>query len=188
MSVFRKDFENKVKEAIEYFKSLNPQKRAYVCANLLDLDENDEEKISYLLYAISNDISNYDETTISNKLFDLGLERTYAVLLVQNMIEQAPTLQYQLKELNRFEDEVFGKKFPLIFNEMWIEKKHPKILIKDHGITAKQFKTIRDLTRVLMNNLARSRLSEKKIKKRMLRCKTIQIQDTNTCKYIENKF
>ena len=76
---------------------------------MLDLDESDEEKLESLFFAISNDISNYDETTIANKLFDLGLDKTYATLFVKNMIEQLPTMKYHLQELEKFNDEELSK-------------------------------------------------------------------------------
>ena len=163
MSAFNKDYENKIKESINYFNSLNAEKQAYVVSHLLELDEIDEEKLSRLLFAISNDISNYDETKISNKLYDLGLEKTYAVLFVQNMIEQAPTLKYQLQELSKFTDDDFKTKFPILVNEMWVERKKPQLLTKEQNITPQQLRIISNLTRTFMNQLARSVVSEKRL-------------------------
>ena len=171
MSAFRKDFENKIKESIKYFNTLDSQMQAYVCANFLTLDEKDEEKLFNLFFAINNDISNYDQTTLSNKLFDLGLEKTYAFLLVQNIIDQAPPLQYQLKELEKFEDEDFKTKFPAIFNEMWVEQKPHKILIREQNLTSQQLQTISNLTRKLMSDLARSVTSEKKLRNECISAK-----------------
>lgn len=177
MSAFRKDFERKLKESINYFNSLKPEKQAYVVSHLLELDENDEEKLTGLFFAISNDISNYDETTISNKLFELGLEKTYAVLFVQNMIEQAPTLEYQLRELAKFKDGDFKIKFPTIVKEMWVERKKPKILSKEQEVTPQQLRIISNLTRTLMNHLARSIISERKL---IEICKSSGLSDSKT--------
>lgn len=163
MSSFRKDFEDKVKKSIKYFNSLPPEKQAFIVSNLLDLDELDEEKLESLFFAISNDISNYDETTIANKLFDLGLDKTYATLFVKNMIEQLPTMKYRLQELEKFNDEEFKVKFPRIVNEMFVERTRPSILTKEQDITQQQLRAILGVARNLMNSLARSSTSEKKI-------------------------
>ncbi len=163
MSAFRKDYEIKLKESINYFNSLSAEKQAFTVSHLLELDENDDEKLSGLFFAISNDISNYDETTISNKLFDLGLDKTYAVLFVQNIVEQAPTMQYQLQELSKFTDDDFETKFPIIVNEIWVERKNPQSLSKEQNITSQQLLIILNVTRTFMNNLARAVISEKKI-------------------------
>ena len=163
MSAFRKDYENKIKESIDYFNSLNAEKQAYVVSHLLELDETDEEKLSWLFFAISNDISNHDEATISNKLYDLGLQKTYAILFVQNMIEQAPTIKYQLRELSKFTDDDFKTKFPIIVNEIWVERKAPQLLTKEQNITSEQLRIILNLTRTFMNDLARSAVSETKL-------------------------
>ena len=129
------------------------------------MDESDEEKLESLFLAISNDISNYDETTIANKLFDLGLDKTYATLFVKNMIEQMPTMKYHLQELEKFNDEEFKVKFPMIVKEMFVERTEPSILTKEQNMTQQQLRAISRLARNLMNHLARSSMSEKKITK-----------------------
>lgn len=96
-------------------------------------------------------------------MFELGLEKTYAVLFVQNMISQSPTLEYELQELSKFTDEDFKIKFPIIVNEMWVERKNPALLTKEQNITPQQLRIISNLTRTFMNQLARSMISEKKI-------------------------
>ena len=110
---------------------------------MLELNDVEKEKLSALFFAISNDISNYDETTISNKLFELGLDKTYAVLFVKNMIEQLPTMKYQLQELSKFTDEEFKIKFPAIVKEMWVERTKPSILTKEQNVTTQQFRTFK---------------------------------------------
>lgn len=142
---------------------------------MLKLGNIDEEKLSALFFAISNDISNYDETTISNKLFELGLDKTYAVLFVKNMIEQLPTIKYQLQELSKFTDEEFKIKFPDIVKEMWVEQTKPSILTKEQNVTIQQLRTFSRMTRILMNNLARSAISEKKI---IHLCKEVNLSES----------
>jgi len=74
------------------------------------------------LGAIQNDIAKYDETTMGQKLFELGMEETYAKLLVNSMIKQAPTVQYEISILAKMSDEDFKEKVPKIMNSMWIKQ------------------------------------------------------------------
>ena len=163
MSLFRKDSESWVKDSISYFNSLDRARQSYVISNLLELDEQDEEKMSALLAAIRNDISNYDKTTISNKLFELGLEETYSFLLVKNIIEQAPTVQYDLKEISKIPEDEFKEKFPKCMRELWVERKSHTALSNEQGISVSQAQAISNITRAFMNDVVRSTLSEKRI-------------------------
>ena len=163
MSLFRKDFKSRIKDSIDYFNSLDRSKQSYIISNLLELDEQDDEEMSALLFVIRNDISNYDRTTISNKLFELGLEETYSILFVKNIIEQAPTLQYNLKEISKIPDDEFEKKFPRCMNEIWVERKTHKELSQEQDIPISQMQAISNITRTFMNEVIRSNLSEKRI-------------------------
>ncbi len=175
MSLFRKDFEARIKESINYFNSLGREKQSFIVSNLVMLDDDDGEKLSALLSGIRNDISNYDQTTISNKLFELGLEKTYAVLFVQNIIEQTPTLEYELKELAKLSDDDFKDNFPKCMTNIWVERKPTKQISEEQELSMSQIQIIADVTRTLMNEIVRSSLSEKKVTEL---CKTSDFSDS----------
>ncbi|MCY4489915.1 MAG: hypothetical protein OXC46_00445 [Thaumarchaeota archaeon] len=46
---------------------------------------------------------------IGNKLVELGMEETYARLVINNVKKQAPTLEYHLSQLERLSDDFFEK-------------------------------------------------------------------------------
>lgn len=79
------------------------------------------------------------------------------------MIDQAPPIEYQLQELAKFTDDDFKTKFPIIVNELWIERKEPNLLAKEQNITFQQLTIIFNLARTFINQLARSDISEKKL-------------------------
>ncbi len=123
MSLFQKD-SSQLKKTIQFFNSLQSQQKALIVSELTHVRTNPEllNQLSPLLEAIQNDISKYDETTMAQKLFDLGMEETYAKLLVNSMIKQAPTIEYDISVLAKLSDDVFKEKAPLIMNDIWVKK------------------------------------------------------------------
>ena len=164
MSLFNENYLADIRKAILYFNSKSKDKQAYIITNFLALEKQDEEKLKPLLFIIRNDISNYDETKIANRLFELGLDKTYSILLVKNIIEQIPTDEYDLKQLSNMDDQEFKKKFPQCMNEMWIERKQFKELSQELEIPIYLVVSIGNITRNFMDSLLKSELSEKKIR------------------------
>lgn len=54
-------------------------------------------------------MSKYTHMVIGNKLVELGMEETYARLVINNVKKQAPTLEYHLSQLERLSDDFFEK-------------------------------------------------------------------------------
>lgn len=164
MSVFQKDI-SALKKSIEFFTSLKAERKAMIVANLstIQLSKEELEKLMPLFEAIQNDISNHDETSISNKLFELGMEKTYSLLFVKNIIEQAPTLEYRINLIAKMTDEDFKNKIPSIANEIWVENKEFEEVTKSHSITNQQLSATVDVFRTFMNGLSRGQYSEKQI-------------------------
>ena len=174
MSLFRKDLDGNISSAINYFNSLSSERKAFVVSNLLELSEDEINQLHPLLTSMRNDISNYNKDTISNKLFGLGIERTYAVLFVENMIQQAPTLEYELKEIDKMDNSDFKEKFPRLMQKIWIEKIPPQELIDSEKITRNQLWAIVHISKDFMNGLIRSITSPDKINKE---CKNVEMSD-----------
>ena len=163
MSVFNKQFKDHIVESIEYFNGLDRHHQAYIVANLSDLDEQDEKGLQPVLVSISHDIVNYDRTTIAQQLFEFGMDQTYATLLVENVVRQTPTLEYDLGEIAKIPDTDFEDKFSNCVTDIWVERKAPGLISKEHGLTVAQVRIITSITRHFMNGLARSQLSPRKI-------------------------
>lgn len=163
MSLFKKDVEDVIKQSIKYFNLLPSERKVLIVSDILKLNEEDGKKMLPLLTAIRNDISKYDQSHIANRLFDMGMDRTYAELFVSNMIDQAPSLLYQLNAISKIPDAEFGEKFPAIVNGLFVERENPEKLMAMHGIQLQQLSAISDITSKSMNGLVRSDISEKKI-------------------------
>lgn len=98
---------------------------------MLNLSEEENDNLGQLLVSIQNDISRHDSDIISTKLAELGID-PHATLLVESMKRQAPTIEYQLRELNGVDDESFEDKFTKIMKYAWIDRRsNPEMLRRD---------------------------------------------------------
>ena len=165
MSLFADEHLPQIRSAIKFFNDLAKERKAFVVANLLDLSEEERQKLGPLLVSVRNDISMYETTEMTKKLSDLGLEQTYAVLLVDNMKQQAPTIEYQLKELTSINDEQSGAVFADVMRQVWIEQRSVKEIVDKTGITKEQLSSIINLSRNYMTGLLRSTTTAEKIDK-----------------------
>lgn len=93
MSLFDED-DQSVKAAISYFNELSDQDKALIVSDLnpQTFKLKKHFKALFPLFSrVQNDLSKHDGIKIGNKLLELGLEETYARLVVSNMKKHAPT-------------------------------------------------------------------------------------------------
>lgn len=165
MSLFDDDIDE-ITDAIAHFNSLSDQEKVTIVANFFKMPYPSPklERLYPLLTAISNDIGQRDETTISNRIFELGMAETYAVLFVKNTINNIPTLEYMLGVISKINDDSFTTNFPEIFKSMWIERMRVDEILEKFNLTKQQLDSILGSTRNLMSDYLRSNLSDLKIK------------------------
>lgn len=166
MSLFQENL-NAIKQAIGYFNSLSAQDKALIVSDLNQIRTNEQvfDRLSPLFEAIQNDISRYDETTLSQKLFELGLEETFAKLLVNNMIKQAPTIEYEIRVLSKMDDEEFKKLVPALMQDVWVKQNLKPDTIQQFGLTTQFYDVFVNFSRNMMNNLARRIQTDEKLEK-----------------------
>lgn len=99
--------------------------------------------------------------TITNRLIELGLEETYAILIVNNMKKQAPTLEYQLSQLNTMDDVTFENNIEKIINAIWIDKIEPNQIIEKYSIDHEQYDVIYKVSADMILGILRNDTTEK---------------------------
>lgn len=169
MSVFQDDVE-KIKKAIEYFNSLKEERKAFLVSNITTPNAYTSEELDYLkplLEAIQNDISSHNESTIGNKLFELGMNETYAILFVKNVIKDAPTFQYQLKIISQIKDEQFKELLPNFVKSLWVQRLPIPEVSKKYNLANDQLNALLNVFRNIMNEFLRRDSSEETITKKL---------------------
>lgn len=157
MSLF--DVENgDTRASIEFFNSLTDEERALIVS---DLNPNTfkipqyYDDLVHLLSRVQKDITIHDGIKIGNKLMEMGLEETWARLIVSNMKKHAPTMSYQVSQLNRIDDKRFTDIFDGIMSSLWVEKIEDGVVIEKYGISREQLNCITDMTSHYMQDLMR---------------------------------
>ncbi len=165
MSIFGSDLSN-IKTTISFFNSLTPQEKASIVADLGYVYDHNEllNRMLPILDAIRNDISKHHETTIGDKLFQLGMEEAYARLLVSAVIKQAPTVQYEISILAKISDKNFQENIPNIMNDMWIKQISLDELAKKYDVTVDFIQCFGDFSSNYMNQLQRRSISDDYVK------------------------
>ena len=157
MSLFSPDDED-AKEAIEFFNSLSDEDRALIVSDLNPVTfklPQYYQDLSYLLSLIQRDITIHDGIRIGNRLMEMGLEETWARLLVSNIKKHAPTTSYQVSQLNRMGEEKFLTSIGSIIDALWIKKMGDEEAIEMFGIDREQLNCISDMTNRYLQDIMR---------------------------------
>jgi len=164
MSLFQDD-NLELQKSIEYFNSLDEERKAIIVSNLTGEKWTSEEQnnVIPIISAILNDMSRYSLAMLVSQTVELGMEETYATLFVKKIIKDAPTTEYQLKVLSKIDDEQFKKLFPDVLNAWWIEQDETDVIKKNIDISDDEFQAMVSIIRDGMNGLARRTTSVKKI-------------------------
>lgn len=166
MSLFDPDIED-TKASIEFFNTLSDEERALIVS---DLNPNTFKIPQYydslvpLLSRVQRDITVHDGIKIGNRLMDMGLEETWARLVVTNMKKHAPTIPYQVSQLNRIDDQKFAAIFGGVMDALWLDKMDDESVIERYGIDQEQLRCITDMSSHYMQDLMRGDSTEEKIR------------------------
>jgi len=162
MSLFQDDT-SKIEKAVAYFNSLEKQRQALLVSDMYGDDWNTEDvdELCYIIFTIQDDMSKYSAVMMVRKLVELGMEETFAWLIVNNTIKEFPTDGYQHKVLSKIDDEQFKKLFPELFNAKWVELNDLKVIKKNLGISDEELQSMISVINVAMEFLAQRRTTEK---------------------------
>ena len=122
----------------------------------------------HLLSRVQKDITKHDGIKIGNRLMDLGLEETWARLIVTNMKKHAPTVSYQISQMNRIDDEKFAASFPSIMDSLWVDKMSDEAVIEKFGIDREQLSCIIDMSSHYLQDIMRGDSTETRIRETLL--------------------
>ena len=158
--------EDDIRMSIDFFDNLTDEEKTLI---VTDLNPNTfkfpqyYEALAPLLSHIQNDMTKYDSITIGNQLMDLGIEETWARLLVSNMKKHAPTLPYQLSQINLIGDKKFEKIFEKMMDQLWREKTPVNDVADKFGIDKEQLNCMIDVMTQCTYDLMRGDNSATKI-------------------------
>ena len=160
------EYDDGIHMSIDFFNSLTDEEKTLI---VTDLNPNTfkipqyYDALAHLLSHIQNDMTKYDSITIGNQLMDMGVEETWARLLVTNMKKHAPTLSYQISQINRMDDQKFAEIFGKIMDQLWREKTATNDVADKFGIDKEQLNCMIDVMTQCTYDLMRGDNSATKI-------------------------
>lgn len=155
MSLFDTDDE-KAKEAISLFNGLAVIERTGM---VLDLSPDTVGQThcygdaKRLLSLIRWDSARYDSTSIVNRLTKLGLEETWARLLVVNITERESAIKYMITQLKKIDVEEFERTVGDVMDAVWIEKTPHIEVTERFGVSMDQINCIMHIARWYVNDV-----------------------------------
>ncbi len=167
-------------ESINYFNSLPDERKVAIVRNPSSLEAGDA-KLGTLILAILEEVSDHNKDVISTTLHELGLDKTFATLLVDNLA-QVHTIKYLLGRISEISDDDFKIKFSALVNDLVIERKPQNDVLKEHEITADQRTLFYEFIVGSMNNLSAGHITEKRL---VAKCKECNVSDFKTNLIIE---
>lgn len=165
MSIFDGD-ESEISEIIDFFNSLTDEEKAIIVSDLHPETfklKKYFDRLVPLLFRVQRDLSKYEDIAIGSKLVELGMEETYARLIVSNMKKQAPTLSYHASQIAKIDDGRFVKDFERMLMSIWINNEDKKVVVEKYGITHDQFESIAGVTNHILEGLFHGNMTEKKV-------------------------
>lgn len=165
MSIFDDDNED-IRKSIQFFNQLSEEEKVRVVSDLnpfIFQQKRQYEPLLPLLSKIQNDISKHDAIEIGNKLMEYGLDETYARLFVSNVKKHAPTIEYQLHQINKIPDDVFCKQLPDVMKDFWVDGNTNDVLSERYGIEKEKIECIVNLTGDALNSLSRGITTKEKL-------------------------
>lgn len=169
MSLFDEDHDIRI--SINFFNMLNDEERALIVSDLnpdtFKIPQYYDDLVP-LLSRVQMDIIKHDGIKVGNRLMELGLEETWARLIVANMKKHAPTIKYQVSQINKIDDEKFVESFSKIMNSLWMDKMDNDSIVEKFGIDKEQLNCIIDMTGHYMQDIMRGDSTETQIRETLL--------------------
>lgn len=162
--LFAEDLKS-IKAAIDYFNKLPDVDKISIVADLNPRTFKLKRHFRPLLLLFSRvqqALSSHDGITIGNRLLELGLEETYARLIVSNMKKHAPTLEYTASQLNVMDERAF-QHLEKIINALWVDREDKKSVMDTYRITADQLDAITGVATKVLMSLLRGTTNEKRV-------------------------
>ena len=160
-----------IRVSINFFNLLNDEERALIVSDLnpdtFKIPQYYDDLVP-LLSRVQMDITKHDGIKIGNRLMELGLEETWARLIVSNMKKHAPTIRYQISQINKIDDKRFDESFSKIIDSLWMDKKNNDSVVERFGIDKEQLNCIIDLTSHYMQDIMRGDSTESQIRQILL--------------------
>ena len=170
MSLFNVEDEE-IKETIDFFNNLTDEERALIVSDLnphtFKMPQYYDDLV-HLFSLIQRDITIHDGIRIGNRLMELGLEETWARLLVANIKKHAPTTKYQVSQLSRIDEQRFVATFGKIMDALWVHKMSDEEVTEKFGIDTEQIHCITDMTSHYMQDMMRGDSTEIGIRSALL--------------------
>lgn len=146
-----------MRAAIDYFNKLPDVEKISIVADLNPRTFKLKRHFRPLLLLFSRvqqALSSHDGITIGNRLLELGLEETYARLIVSNMKKHAPTLEYTASQIATMDERSFSS-LEKIVNAVWVDREDKKSVADAHRLTPDQLDAVISVaTKVLMGLLS----------------------------------
>ncbi len=160
-----------IQVSINFFNLLNDEERALIVSDLnpdtFKIPQYYDDLVP-LLSRVQMDITKHDGIKIGNRLMELGLEETWARLIVSNMKKHAPTIRYQISQINKIDDKRFDESFSKIIDSLWMDKINNDSVVERFGIDKEQLNCIIDLTSHYMQDIMRGDSTESQIRQILL--------------------
>ena len=170
MSLFDSDIEE-TRAAIDFFNNLSDEERALIVSDLnpqtFKIPQYYDDLV-HLLSRVQKDITVHDGIKIGNRLMKLGLDETWARLIVANMKKHAPTIPYQISQINRIDDKQFGEMFDGVMDALWVEKMDDDDVLEKFSLDQEQLRCIVDMTSQHIQDLMRGDTTQVKIRRTLL--------------------
>ncbi|MXX21087.1 MAG: hypothetical protein F4Y82_02385 [Cenarchaeum sp. SB0665_bin_23] len=169
MSLFDEDSDTRT--SINFFNMLNDEERALIVSDLnpetFKIPQYYDDLVP-LLSRVQMDIIKHDGIKVGNRLMELGLEETWARLIVSNMKKHAPTIKYQVSQIEKMSDKKFDESFSKIMDSLWMDKIDKNLIVEKFGIDQEQLNCIIDMTGHYMQDIMRGDNTEKQIRDMLL--------------------
>lgn len=155
----------KTKKAILYFQKITEEEKAIITSNVRPskIPQKHKSDIVALLWAIQSSLGTLSETEIIKKLIELGINNVYATLLTQNIIKEAPTLEFQLALFSKINDDIFKKYCSKIYSESFVNNMDIKLLSNEINVTVHDIEMICEILKSFSHEYCRGTMSEPQI-------------------------
>lgn len=157
--------------SINFFNLLNDEERALIVSDLnpdtFKIPQYYDDLVP-LLSRVQMDITKHDGIKIGNRLMELGLEETWARLIVSNMKKHAPTIRYQISQINKIDDKRFDESLSKVIDSLWRDKMNIDVVAEKFGINREQLNCMTDMASRYMRDIMRGDSTESQIRQTLL--------------------
>ena len=134
-------------QSIQWFNKLTNDEKTQLLTVHVDmlrgLDTPDIKQYAVLLKEISSALISKQKQEVIEKLTELGIEITFATLLVNKVVEQAPPYQLDTKTMKEVDDTIFEEIAKIVFVDVYINNSPLKKIEEKLGKNMKVFYAVR---------------------------------------------